>query len=201
MKLLCVDIDGVVITGRAGDGAHWSTDLEPRFGITRAQLSAQFFKPHWSDIVTGRKPLRPALDQALARIPNAPGADDLIAFWFATDAALNMPLLDALAPIRQHTRVVLATNQEPQRSAYIWDTLGLSQHFDALYSSAALGVAKPDPGFFRAIEARENLAPTDIGFIDDSAENCAAAQALSWQSAHVPHPDQAANVVHLSFQP
>lgn len=197
MKLLCVDVDGVVITGRAGDGAHWATDLPSVFGITRPQLRDAFFKPHWQDIVTGRKPLRPCLDEALATIPNAPSADDLIAFWFSTDSAVNQPLVEALGTLHHAgLRMVLATNQEAQRSAYLWDVIGLRDHFDAIYSSGDLGVTKPDPAFFEAIAQREGTAPADIAFLDDSTENCAAAQAAGWSVGHVAVPQDALG--HLS---
>lgn len=200
MKLLCMDIDGVIITGRAGDGAHWSTDLQKAMGITRAQLKEAFFKPHWRDIVIGRKPMRPCLDDALATIPNAPDADDLIAFWFATDSAINTPLLAVTDRLRADgLRIVLATNQEPLRSAYLWDQIGLRNHFDAIYSSGALGIPKPDPGFFTAITARENLAPSDIAFLDDSAENCAAARDTGWHAGHVGTPASALDLLRTWF--
>lgn len=191
MKLLCVDIDGVVVLGRAGDGAHWSTDMERHLGINRAALSAHFFKPHWAEIVTGQKPLRPALEDALKQIPNAPSAEDLIEFWFRTDAAPNAPFLSALAAQKGALRCVLATNQEQERSAFLWNDLGLSQYFDAIYSSGDIGAAKPDARFFAAIEEAEGAAPEEIGFLDDSAGNIAAAKARGWRTGHVDKPERA----------
>lgn len=186
MTLLCCDVDGVTVLGRQGDHKHWTAGLQAEFGITRTALAEHFFKPHWPAIIIGQKPMRPALAAALAQIPDAPKAQDLIDFWFRTDAALNAPLLTAIAKLRaQGIRCALATNQEAERAGYLWNNLGLSQYFDALYSSGSLGAAKPAPAFFAAIEKAEGLAPAQIAFLDDSGENCTAAAARGWKVGHI----------------
>ena len=43
-------------------------------------------------------------------------------------------------------------------------------------------LVKPDPAIFRLAERRFRLAPADIFFIDDNAENIAAARDCGWQT-------------------
>ena len=79
-------------------------------------------------------------------------------------------------------RVHLATVQEHYRARYLWETLGLRDHFDAIHYAADYGVKKPDPAFFRAIETRTGFAAKSLLLIDDSQCNVAAAQRCGWSS-------------------
>ena len=50
--------------------------------------------------------------------------------------------------------------------------------FDQTYASCFMGVSKPAPAFWNLILAAEETAAQNAFFIDDRAENCAAASAL-----------------------
>jgi 2-haloacid dehalogenase len=52
--------------------------------------------------------------------------------------------------------------------------------FDALFISARLGVIKPDPAIYAALETQTGHAPETMLFIDDRPENIAAAEARGW---------------------
>lgn len=47
-----VDVDGVLIVNP--DPRGWSANLERDLGISKDSLQAEFFAPHWSDIISGR---------------------------------------------------------------------------------------------------------------------------------------------------
>lgn len=53
--------------------------------------------------------------------------------------------------------------------------------FDRAYVSGALGVMKPDPAIYRAVEQDCGLPPESLLFTDDKAENTAAAAARGWK--------------------
>lgn len=61
--------------------------------------------------------------------------------------------------------------------------------FDTMYVSGELHLLKPDPAIYRAVESGSGLAPQDLFFIDDKAENCAAAAARGWQVHHFTGPE------------
>lgn len=53
--------------------------------------------------------------------------------------------------------------------------------FDRRYISGEMGVAKPDPRIYAAVEADCGIAPGRLFFTDDRADNIAAAAARGWQ--------------------
>lgn len=79
-------------------------------------------------------------------------------------------------------QVRLATVQEHERAAYLWDDMGLGGVCDAIHYAADLGSAKPSDAFYAAVEARTGFTPSDILFIDDSQRNVAAARKLGWRA-------------------
>lgn len=51
-------------------------------------------------------------------------------------------------------------------------------HFDSLYASHLIHLAKPDPAFWMHICSNEGVSPSDAVFIDDLEENCRAAESI-----------------------
>lgn len=56
------------------------------------------------------------------------------------------------------------------------------REFDRRYISGRMGMRKPDPAIYRAVEQDSGLAPQALLFADDRDENIAAAQARGWQT-------------------
>lgn len=63
--------------------------------------------------------------------------------------------------------------------------------FDLVVSSAEEGVRKPDPRIFRIALGRLTLAPAEVLFVDDAAENIAAARSLGIRGVHFVSTDDA----------
>lgn len=182
MKAVMVDVDGVIVVHPHPQG--WSVDLERDLGLPSGKLHAAFFEPHFSDIVRGRAQLRARLAPVLAEIAPHLTCDQFIRYWFEHDAHLNVTLLDQLERVRQRGLALhLATVQEHERAAFLWQSLGLRERFDAIHYSADLGVAKPEPEFFAEVERRTGFVPNEVFFIDDRAENVEAARNCGWFAA------------------
>ena len=182
MKALMVDVDGVVVVHP--DPLGWSGTLEADLGVSPARLQSEFFRPYWNDIIFGRAGLHERLGPVLAVIAAEVTSHQLTDYWFRNDSQLDHRLLGDLARVRaEGVALHLATVQEHQRARYLWNTVGLSERFDAMHYSADLGWAKPSPEFFAAIEARTSLAPLELFFIDDKAENVEAARRRGWPAA------------------
>ncbi|MEA3013267.1 MAG: putative hydrolase of the superfamily [Sphingomonadales bacterium] len=183
IKALMIDVDGVVIRGKSGDGVPWHASLFADLGIRYDDLQSEFFAIHWRDVMIGRADLRHSLAPVLAAIAPNVGVEDLIAYWHANDAALDRDVLNAVERKRQRgLRAMLVTNQDHDRSRYLWRDLGLERHFDDMIYSAALGFRKPEPGFYRAAAKRTALAPEAHLLIDDTEENVLAAQVECWKA-------------------
>ncbi|MFN3815691.1 HAD family hydrolase [Brevundimonas sp.] len=179
---LMVDVDGVVV--RHPHPLGWSAHIEQELGVPRAALQTVFFQRHWDDIIHGRAPLRDRLTDALGEIAPRVSCDRMINYWFEGDAHLDQGLLAQLAAVRASgVPLHLATVQEHERAAYLWNTLRLRNHFDDMHYAAQLGASKPSPDFYLAVEQRTGLPPEAIAFIDDNQRNVEAAQARGWTAA------------------
>jgi putative hydrolase of the HAD superfamily len=178
-----IDVDGVLVRGRPSDGRPWGASIEADLGLTVADLQREFFVPHWSDIVIGRRDLAGALTPVLARIAPQVSYQEFIDYWFENDAALDTELLAALQQVRENgTKIYLATNQEHVRAAYLYETLGLSQYCDEIFYSAALGFRKPDRGFFDKAALLSGTRPEQLVLVDDTLDNVVAARAAGWNA-------------------
>ncbi|KAA0699181.1 HAD family hydrolase [Neorhizobium sp. P12A] len=185
MKALMVDVDGVLVHGRPADGLPYFTYLERDLGLTREMLQQAFFKPYWADIVTGREQIEPRLKSVLDRIAPNITPETLMDYWFENDSRLDRQLLEGLVEYRNKgVTLFLATNQEHRRAAYLMERLGLSEYFDGIFYSAALGHKKPSEDFFRIATERSGYERHEIAFIDDSVENIDAAQRFGWNALH-----------------
>ncbi|MBY5833137.1 HAD family hydrolase [Rhizobium ruizarguesonis] len=184
MKVLMVDVDGVLIHGRPTDGLPLFTYLERDLGLRLDLLQQEFFQTHWRDIIIGREALEPRLAGVLAKIAPHLSAETLIDYWFENDSRLDLDLLAELAALRRSgITLLLATNQEHRRARYLMEQIGLNAHFDGIIYSAALGHSKPSPDFFRLATERAGVLPGEIAFIDDLAENIEAARQFGWNAA------------------
>lgn len=184
MKVLMVDVDGVLIHGRPEDGLPLFTYLERDLGLRLDLLQQEFFRPYWGDIITGREALEPQLASVLERIAPHLSAATLIDYWFKNDSRLNRDLLKELGILRESgITFFLATNQEHMRARYLMEQAGLGAHFDGIIYSAALGHRKPSPDFFRLATERAGVLPEEITFIDDMAVNVEAARQFGWSAA------------------
>lgn len=184
MKVLMVDVDGVLIHGRPADGLPHFTYLERDLGLRPDLLQQEFFQVHRGAIIIGREALEPRLADVLARIAPHLNAATLIDYWFENDSRLDRNLLADLAALRRSgVTLFLATNQEHRRAHYLMQQLGLCAHFDDIIYSAALGHSKPSPDFFRMATERAGVMAAEIAFIDDIAANVETARQFGWNAA------------------
>jgi len=182
IRALMLDVDGVLVVHPHPQG--WSVRMEQDIGLSPTLLQSAFFAPHWDDIIHGRASLRVRLAPVLAEIAPGLSCEKLVAYWFAQDAHVQPSLLDDVARLRASGLPVhLATVQEHERAKYLWETVGLNRHFDAIHYAADLGAAKPHPDFYRAIENRTSLPSAVLMLVDDKLANIEAARALGWHGA------------------
>jgi putative hydrolase of the HAD superfamily len=186
VKALMVDVDGVVVV-RPADPARrsWAWNLETDLGLSLNQLQGHFFAVHWSDVVHGRADLHDRLALVLAEIAPGLSSQALADYWFEQDSILDQTLLDDLKALgTRGLELHLATVQEHHRARYLMENLGLGQVFQAIHYAADYGLSKPDPAFFRAVEARTGHEPESLLLIDDSLKNVESARVCGWQALH-----------------
>lgn len=186
MRVLALDVDGVLLDSDRGGDGHWSNALARRFGIERRRLREHFFAPYWHDIVTGRQPIEPRLHEALERIGSDLSVEEVLDCWFEADFVPIEPAFEfARSAAAAGVEVVLATNQEHRRAAYLRDRIGARLDLRDVLHSAELGVEKSDPTFFDL--ATERLGVTDrsaVVFVDDTLVNVEVARSCGWHAIH-----------------
>lgn len=185
MRVVMMDVDGVLVRGRPSDGAHLFTDLERDLGLSRETLQSAFFATRWPEIVAGKLALRPQLAEVLSEVAPHVEVDALIQYWFANDSRIDVEVLDAIGSLRgSGARVLLATNQEHMRARYLMEEMGLGAHVDGIVYSAAIGHRKPSTAFYRAATEVARTDPSRVVLVDDTLENVEAARDFGWQALH-----------------
>ena len=143
---LIFDADGVVCTG-----GLFTPHLERDYGIEPKSLAA-FFASTFPHCITGHKNLLVEIAPVLSTIGWRKSPEAFLEFWFTREHVVDDRLLACVAELRRSgVACYLGTNQEKHRAAYMRERMGFAQHFERVFASCELGVAKPDPQFFSAI--------------------------------------------------
>lgn len=123
---------------------------------------------------------------ALAPHPPAPAA--LHAAWL--DMFEVEPLMWALAArLRDRHGVFLLSNIGDLHWAHLRSRYGIHEVGHDAIASYLTGTMKPDPAIYLEAERRFGLEPARTVFIDDRAENIAAARARGWHAIGHSGPD------------
>ncbi|MET9316485.1 HAD-IA family hydrolase [Kribbella sp. NPDC003505] len=172
------DADGVV---QRPSRDWWSrlTALVPTGGEAFVADLMRAEKP----ALVGKGDFRDAVADVLRRW-NSPAslADALEPWsWFDTEPAV-ISLIQSLrtAGIGCH----LATNQQAYRRAIMQDERGYGAWFDQTFYSCDLGLAKPDPAYFRAILGALRVPAPAVLFIDDNEDNVAGALSVGLRAEY-----------------
>lgn len=100
---------------------------------------------------------------------------DLFRLYFHPE--LNIKTVETINLLKKNNRVVCGTNTIQSH----WENhleRGDYSYFHQTYASNKIGIAKPDPEFFKRIMEAENATPKETFFTDDKIENCNAAASI-----------------------
>ena len=131
--------------------------------------------------LVGKGDFRDAVAEVLARWNSPASLEEALEpwHWFTAEPAVISLIGDLrTAGIGCH----LATNQQAYRRAIMQDERGYGAWFDQTFYSCDLGLAKPDPAYFRAILAAIDVPASSVLFIDDNEANVAGAASVGLQA-------------------
>jgi HAD superfamily hydrolase (TIGR01509 family) len=164
------DADGVLQRATV----DWRSDLESYAGPAGSPddfvtdvMTAEI--PTW----LGKADFVETLTEVLTRWECKAPVEDVLALWSrfeAVDEVVELIGRLRAAGVQCH----LATNQHTHRREVMRER-GYAEWFDREFYSCELGVAKPDPAYFRAILDTIELPAGSVLFIDDNEANVAAA--------------------------
>lgn len=188
VRILALDVDGVLLDPDRGGAGHWTVEMERSFGLTRPQFRDAFFMRSWDDVVNGRRSVEDGVGAALADLSADVDVEEFLSVWFEADF---VPIDEAIEVARRAgdsgCSVVLATNQEHRRAAFLRERLGAVMPIDDVLYSADLGVQKHEPAFFELASARLGVATDqrdDVVFVDDAVHNVDQARGAGWRAVH-----------------
>lgn len=111
---------------------------------------------------------------------------DEIRMWYLNWIEMASPRIEHSITLLRTLRakgvpVFALTNFGDDSFAYAQTQYDFLGEFDQAYVSGRLGCIKPDAAIYAAVEADCGIAAERLLFVDDKAENIAAAQARGWQ--------------------
>ncbi|WP_329001475.1 HAD-IA family hydrolase [Kribbella sp. NBC_00709] len=172
------DADGVI----QRPSRDWWTQLGALVPGDREAFVADLMAAEKPSLV-GKGDFRDAVADVLRRWNSPASVEEALEpwSWFAAEPGV-VSLIASLraAGVECH----LATNQQAYRRAIMQDERGYGDWFDQTFYSCDLGLAKPDPAYFRAILGSLGVPASSVLFIDDNVANVAGASSVGLQAEH-----------------
>ena len=166
------------------DGVMQATDEKWFFAMTaligtddEAQVERFFGDIMAAELpsLAGQRSFEGSLGEVLTRWNVIKPAAEVLRLWHHVD--VDRDVVAAVRELRADgVRCALATNQHPERAAYMRENLGYDEVFDDLFYSCDLGVAKPDPDYFTEAVRRLGTEPGRTLLLDDNSDNVAGAK-------------------------
>ena len=144
----------------------------------------------------GEESLRSCVSRLIEQLGLPVTADQVLPVWDRYE--LDADALSVLASVRAAGYpCYLATNQQDYRRDRMRSVSGYDALVDGSFYSCEMGVAKPDPEFFRHIVTALARSPHSLLFLDDLAENVRAARAEGLHAELIEPGDVAPQLVRI----
>jgi putative hydrolase of the HAD superfamily len=183
LNALLTDLDGVIRIWRATQ----DSDAERTVGLPSGAIKQVAFAPDLLlPAITGQLTDAAWRQQIVERLAQTYPTCDVaraVAIWSEPCGEVDMAMLHLLRRVRHNCPVCLVTNATSRLPADL-ARLGIFDEFDHIVNSSAVGWAKPEPAIFQAALRAVDVSAAAALFVDDSATNVAAAQALGLAGHH-----------------
>jgi FMN phosphatase YigB (HAD superfamily) len=132
------------------------------------------------DITTGARPVHDIYDELVAEFGYKRDWNGFLADW-SSHFAVDQAMLALLASLARHHRVLLFSNTNREHWDYVANLAdGALGRYEA-YLSHEIGDMKPHLSAFECVASRAGIEPKRALFVDDLAENVAAAREVGFQ--------------------
>lgn len=176
VKAVIFDFGGVV----GSDSDAWDInflEIKKLTGLSCVQLE-KFFIKHWKKLKIGKEDTvdfwKDIITSKNLKIP-----PEKLEKTYLPKITINNDVLDIVENIKlKGVLVTLLPNTARQWMDFKVKKFKLDQIFDKIYSSAHLGIAKPEPEIFEYALKDLNLAPEEVIFIDNQQNNVNSAKKL-----------------------
>ncbi len=174
IRVVLTDFDGVV--------RHWPSAvtafIEDRYGLKRGSLPRTAFDPSiLDDAITGRmtdSKWRSEVARRLGSETDAATAQAAVEAWSASRGVVDQAALRVLQAARSVAALGLVTNATTRLDDDL-ARLGLTDAFDFVVNSSAVGCAKPSARFYEHAARHCGCERGAVLFVDDRPQNVEAA--------------------------
>ena len=177
IELLLSDLDGVI--------RHFDPDHIPRVeaqhGLPEGTIDAAAYEPGvLNRLVTGAL----TMAQWEVHVADEIGSAAAARAWLSDRGQVDPEMMRLVDDVRAAgVRVAVLTNGTDTIDAEL-EAFGVHDRFDAVFSTADIGVAKPDPLAFRHVCDAMAVDPSRVFFTDDSQSKLAGAVELGIHTWH-----------------
>lgn len=180
IRAVVVDLDGVLRTWERRPFAV----LEARYGLPNGTMAAVAFDdgrllPAITGAVSDEEWRAGIRAELVGRY--GPGGAAAVEAWSRDPGELVPEVVELVSRQRPGRVVAVLTNATSRLGDHL-DRLGLRTSVDVVFSSAELGVAKPDPAAFVLVGQALGVGLHECALIDDTAANTDAATALGMRT-------------------
>ncbi len=167
IEAVLFDADGVIQKPTVDWQATLATFLRPDQSADEFVLDLMASE---GPSLAGKGDFRDAMADVLTRWDVATPLTEVLSLWeqfAAVPEAIDVVQELRAAGVPCH----LATNQQSYRREIMNDRRDYGQWFDRSFYSCDLGVAKPEPAYFKTILTAIDQPPASVLFIDDNSRN------------------------------
>jgi HAD superfamily hydrolase (TIGR01509 family) len=182
VKVLVLDSDGVV---NLFPDEKFSSRFAKEYSKDARQILRFFSEGSYDKCLVGEADVEDELERYVEG--TSWSVESLLSYWHEGDSLVDARVLNVVEKLTQKgVSCYMATNQANTRTKYMKDTLGFSQLFEEVFSSADIGYKKPDPLFYDMIfcdllKMHPGLKPRDVLFFDDKEQNIFGARNAGWE--------------------
>lgn len=173
------DLGGVLLRT---ENRHPRARLAQRLGMTSEELERKVYGSR--EAMRGEISAETHRDAVLKNLGLPEGGFKEFGDEFWGGDRIDIKLVDFIRGLqRDYTTALLSNAWDDLRSLLIkyWK---IDDAFDQMFISAEMGLVKPDPKIYQAVEADLEKNPAEMVFVDDFIENVDAAREAGWNAIH-----------------
>jgi putative hydrolase of the HAD superfamily len=150
-------------------------------------------EPDWHLLEKGLLDVKTYFDRVVEKAPKILGrhidVDTYARFWRTTAPGVHWMVVHKMRELKERgLRIGLLTNNVKEFGDNWRAMFPLDELCEDVVDSSHVGMRKPDREIYELTCARLQVSPGDAVFIDDNADNVAAARAFGMQAVHFVEP-------------
>jgi putative hydrolase of the HAD superfamily len=144
--------------------------------------------PAWHRLERGEIDMATYFGMIVERAPEVLGQainmDAYGRFMRSSAPGVHWQVVHRIRDLRGQVRLGLLTNNVKEFGEHWRATFPIDELFEVVVDSSHVGMRKPEPEIYLLTCTQLDVEPSEAVFVDDNADNCAAARALGMETVH-----------------